>query len=267
MSITYNPIYNEAGNAVVAIQLIKDKKVIETRELVVMSTLTAGISAVQAQDDALSLIYAQMNDQTKALNSVNDALQYLNSLKQLLQDNIADINDRPVIFTASDRASIQQALDLYNTVNPNAKITMPDPLTHKKSFEINTLLWNINMGSLTADQQNAFKAGRETLYKTIVYESSAYFKISPSVVQNLQKLVKDYGLQLGGVDITKALTIEQINTLQANLSTTQGSVGALNEDLSLKLNQAASQRSAIFAQLQTLLQTMMQTMQQLSRMN
>lgn len=83
--------------------------------------------------------------------------------------------------------------------------------------------------------------------------------------QNLLKeLVAKCGLSLGTVDISKKLTLENIDELLKNLSTVQSSQGAVNEDLSLRLNQAASERSAIFSQLQTLLQTLMQTIRQLS---
>ncbi len=61
------------------------------------------------------------------------------------------------------------------------------------------------------------------------------------------------------------LTIDEIDTLIDELTTMQSSAGATNEDMSLKLNDAASTRSALFTQLQTLLQTLMQTLRQLSQ--
>lgn len=73
-------------------------------------------------------------------------------------------------------------------------------------------------------------------------------------------------LSLDGTTVitTKSLPLAEAETLLSRLTTLQSSQGAANEDLSLRLNQAASERSAIFSQLQTLLQTLMQTQRQLS---
>lgn len=61
------------------------------------------------------------------------------------------------------------------------------------------------------------------------------------------------------------LSVEKVEALQAKLSTAQTTYGSLNEELSLKMNQAASSRTAMLTQLQTLLQTIMQARQQLAR--
>jgi hypothetical protein len=68
-----------------------------------------------------------------------------------------------------------------------------------------------------------------------------------------------------GAKYTSSTGIAQLETVQKNVSAEQSSQGAINEELTLKLNQAASQRSTIFTQLQTLLQTIMQARAALAR--
>ncbi|MDR2892608.1 MAG: hypothetical protein LBV80_05940 [Deltaproteobacteria bacterium] len=180
---SYTPLFNADGN-VTGIQLTDASgAVLETREIIALNTLSAGIAAVKAQDNTLAMLWGQMEEQTTALNDINDILQTLGNEKKSLQDDAGKTG-----------------------------------------------------ASLDAD-----------------------------TVAKLKELAGKHGLQLGDIDLGKELSISDLESLQSNLATTQSSVGALNEDMSLKLNQAASQRSAVFTQLQTLLQTMMQTLQQLSR--
>lgn len=73
------------------------------------------------------------------------------------------------------------------------------------------------------------------------------------------------GLAASFPNATASDIITQLESLQSSLSTAQSSQGALNEDLSLRMNQAASSRAAMLTQLQTLLQTIMQSRQQLAR--
>ncbi|MDR2161745.1 MAG: hypothetical protein LBO77_06375 [Desulfovibrio sp.] len=61
------------------------------------------------------------------------------------------------------------------------------------------------------------------------------------------------------------VNIANLETWQKNVSAQQSSLGAVNEELTLTLNQKASERSAVFTQLQTLLQTMMQLRASLAR--
>ncbi len=61
------------------------------------------------------------------------------------------------------------------------------------------------------------------------------------------------------------LDAEKLETLRGQLTTAQSSQSATNEEASMKLNEAANSRSAIFTQLNTLLQTLMQVNQTLAR--
>lgn len=61
------------------------------------------------------------------------------------------------------------------------------------------------------------------------------------------------------------MSAEQLETLRSNLTTAQSSQSATNEEASMRLNEAANARSAIFTQLHTLLQTLMQATQAVAR--
>ena len=105
-----------------------------------------------------------------------------------------------------------------------------------------------------------------TLKQTLRDGGGTSGTLSADAQKKLQDLINNKLVSVAdGFKVTDGLTLEGIETLQSNLSTAQSSQSALNEDLSLKLNQAASSRAAVFTQLQTLLQTFMQTMMQLSR--
>lgn len=73
------------------------------------------------------------------------------------------------------------------------------------------------------------------------------------------KITYDETWKLGDLDAAK------LETLRGNLTTAQSSQSATNEEASMKLNEAANARSAIFTQLHTLLQTMMSLNQNLAR--
>jgi hypothetical protein len=83
----------------------------------------------------------------------------------------------------------------------------------------------------------------------------------PKELERLRELSNKYY----EFDIYAPYTIARMETWQKNISSQQSSLGAVNEELTLTLNQKASERSAIFTQLQTLLQTMMQLRASLAR--
>jgi hypothetical protein len=103
-------------------------------------------------------------------------------------------------------------------------------------------------------------------------DGSKSYSLPDKTIKTLKKLIDEGKLTVSDelkAKITAtppgALTYQELDTLQMNLSSAQSSQGALNEDLSLKLNEAANVRSAIFTQLQAMLQTIMQTRAQLAR--
>lgn len=232
--------------------------------LVMQDVLEKGIGAVKAQDAALAQLYGQMEDQTRTLNDINDVMQQLNSLKSNLQDGVTG-NNLPVMMLPAEQEKIQALVDLYNSKMPEDKqITLSLPITaNQLGTHYNTIAKAFEGKTLTAEEKVVYDAGVFCTGNCI--NAAQTSQLSPAAQEALAELGKK-GLQLGGTKASDKLDVSKIETLQANLTTMQSSQGALNEDMSLKLNQAASQRAAIFTQLQTLLQTLMQTLQQLSRM-
>ena len=228
--------------------------------------LDKGIQAVTAQDAVLADLMSQMETQTKNLTTVNDCLQAVNGMMAALA------NDPPLAYmSSSELEQLKTAiadLNAWLKANPGksyegralpAAITLPDPLTQEALKPI----WQ-------QMQDTAQAAGKfsGTTYTAcgIAYRASRGIPTEGMKAQ-LDSLTSQTPpvLELGTIDLTKALDREMLTTMQKNLSTAQSSQGALNEDISLKLNEAASKRSAIFTQLQTLLQMIMQTQQTLAR--
>ncbi len=81
----------------------------------------------------------------------------------------------------------------------------------------------------------------------------------------IQKLKTDGKITYDDTWDLSKLDAEKLETLRGQLTTAQSSQSATNEEASMRLNEAANARSAIFTQLNTLLQTLMQTNQNLAR--
>lgn len=90
-------------------------------------------------------------------------------------------------------------------------------------------------------------------------------KLSAATQTLLDKLNTEGKITLGKDWKLDDMTAEQLETLRSNLTTAQSSQSATNEEASMRLNEAANARSAIFTQLHTLLQTLMQATQSLAR--
>ncbi len=226
--------------------------------------LTTGIKSVEAQDKILAALMGQMEGQTKNLTDINDCLQAINGMLT------AAANEPKLAYMSAEET--QQVKDAINTLNTwlkahpgatyNGKvltaITFPNPLTASGLYSAWVQMQDTTLAAGLTSNAAVWNACG-------VAHRAGSGAPTQEIQDKLNALVASGILNLGGIDITKGLTTAQLETIQKNLSTAQSSQGALNEDISLKLNEAASKRSAIFTQLQTLLQTLMQTRNALSR--
>ncbi|MDL2290697.1 hypothetical protein LJC09_01150 [Desulfovibrio sp. OttesenSCG-928-F20] len=166
----------------------------------------------------------------------------------------------------SEIVSLKALVVEYNKTQPEgSKIAISDPLTNAEALKMITALEGKEVSSTLKAQMQTCKTmigGADAVND--IPDGDNINILSKEVQKVIKSLVANYGLNLGTVDITAITSLEKLEELMKNLSTVQSSQGAVNEDLSLRLNQAASERSAIFSQLQTLLQTLMQTIRQLS---
>ena len=233
--------------------------------------LSIGIKSVEAQDKVLADLMSQMGKQTANLTDINDCLQMLNNMKAGFESSPTDGSQRTASLSQEQKQYVEYAISTVNdwiSENPSAGLTalgtLPDPAVVADMVP----LFATMQALLGSNKLPAVFDGMLAHASMILHDNSIqqeFCQVTGDLWAKLESLSKEGLLQLGGITKGTNLTLEQLETLQKNLSTAQSSQGALNEDISLRLNEAASKRSAIFTQLQTLLQTIMQTRSALAR--
>ncbi len=181
--------------------------------------------------------------------SIKDGALYVNGVA-VPKDTTANFFKATVILSVLENG-LQAAAAQDNILKDHMNKMQEQTDTLEK---INTLLSNTTtiVSSFTSSNNMSSLSADAAKFRDLLKEPTPILTVSNDLKDKL----------ING----KNLTVDEMHQVQTALSSAQSSQGALNEEMSLTVNKVASERSAIFTQLQSLLQTLTQLLQTLSRM-
>jgi hypothetical protein len=227
--------------------------------LVVDEMLRIGFKALYGEpegsggvDGELAAMYRQMAGQTGRLEALNKAQQSLNTVLENMRNGMASVTNprtprgREVI--GKDGGAPARLVELVQKTT----------LTPAEREEMIVLLEE----RAQAYQEQGQRAGESGRGDNLAIAAQYAGYAACLRLDALREQFPGLGIPSPA---SNANSISALETIQKNISAEQSTQGTVNEELTLKLNQKASERSAIFTQLQALLQTMAQLRASLSR--